>query len=333
MNNLINDWLIYKQHNEGSSEATVVKYKQTIERLVAWSKKQGKNVLELGPDDLENHTGLWAHKEGLTPSARRPMVAAVKGFYAWLKQKGHLTNNPAEDLPYPTAGRKLPTPMQLKSAEKLLMQPDLETFKGVRDAAILSVLIGCGARISGVCSLNVGSLIFYQVKNKEHLAIKVIEKGKKERLIPAPHETRLLIRAYQGHPYLKTIDRTLPNGDEVLFISLRNRNIPAHTYHGENRRIAACSVSAMMLEYGNKAGLPRNELHPHAARHLFGTELTENDINTLTIQAVMGHADANTSAIYAHLAMRKLTDAVLKANPLSKIKTPVSDLARKLNND
>lgn len=333
MNKLVEDWLKYKQHNEGKSEGTVIKYRGILEKLTRWASDHKKDLLQLDTSDLEEFTGLFAHKEGMTPRTRRPMVAAVRGFYAWLSEKRVISGNPAAALPYPTAGKKLPIPMQLGSAEQLLMQPDMDTFKGVRDLAILSVLIGCGLRVSGVVGLNESSLIFYDDLGHENLAIKTLEKGKKERLVPAPHETRLMLRAYLGHPELRHIDRSLPDGDRVLFVSLRNRMVPEHEYYGEARRIAACSIGSMIVEYGERAGIPRSELRPHAARHLLGTELTEDDTNTLTVQAIMGHEDANSSAIYTHLAMRKLNKTIQKSNPLRKIRTPVSDLARKLSHD
>jgi len=333
MNELVEDWLRYKQHNEGRSESTIVKYRGVIEKLVDWSRDNKKEALQLTIEDLEEFTGLFAHREGMSPRARRPMVAAVRGFYAWLHEKGHILEDPATALPYPTAGRPLPVPMQLASAERLMLQPDLDTLKGVRDAAILSVFMGCGLRISGVVGLNESSLILYNEDGRENLAIRTLEKGKKERMVPAPHETRLLIRAYLGHPDLRQIDRSLSNGDRVLFISTRNRTVPEHEYYGEARRISASSIGDMIVKYGEQAGIPRDELRPHAMRHLFGTELTEDDVNTLTVQAIMGHQDANSTEVYTHLAVRKLAKAIHKSNPLSKIRTPVSDLARKLSHD
>ncbi|MCG7588166.1 tyrosine-type recombinase/integrase [Photobacterium sp. OFAV2-7] len=71
---------------------------------------------------------------------------------------------------------------------------------------------------------------------------------------------------------------------------------------------------------------------PHALRHLFGAELAESDASTLQIQALMGHVDLKTSAIYTHIAIRKMTSVLDSGNPLSKIQTPVSALLRELKN-
>ncbi len=82
----------------------------------------------------------------------------------------------------PRVGLALPRAAQLAHAEKLLMQPDLSTFAGVRDAAMLSMLIGCGCRINGLIGLNESQLI-WTTSNlaTERLTIRFCEKGKKER--------------------------------------------------------------------------------------------------------------------------------------------------------
>ncbi len=220
--------------------------------------------------------------------------------------------------------------MTLESAQKLLMQPDLNTLIGVRDAAILALFIGTGIRLSGLLRLNESALQFYRdEKDKERLAVKVREKGKKERLVPVPDEARLLLRAYLGHPELEAIGRTLPDGDRILFVSTKNRGISEDKYH-EERRLSARSVQDMIEGYGKKAGIPRKQLHPHAARHLYGTELAEEKVDLLTRQALLGHADPKSTEIYTQLATRALTRAADKANPLSKIKTPATELAREM---
>ena len=81
-----------------------------------------------------------------------------------------------------------------------------------------------------------------------------------------------------------------------------------------------------MRKHGEAAGIDTNQLHPHAIRHLFGTELTESDVHQAVTQDLMGHTDPRSTQIYTHLATRKLFREIDRANPLSKIKSPVSAL-------
>ena len=326
---LIESFLHWKRYSQGKSEGTCIKYRCYLDRLVEYLPGE---LIEATRDQLEAFVGLEAHKAGMAPRSRRVMVAAVRGFYEWLKREGKLVSNPAETIEYPRSGRRLPNVASLDAAEKLLMAPDLDTFKGVRDAAILAMLIGGGFRVSGVVNLNDSHLIWYRDGEAERLAVRVTEKGNKQRMVPMPAEARLLLRAYLGHPELRGIDRLLEDGDKVLFVSLRNRLVPEHDYRGEARRISAQSIDAMIKLYGERQGIPQEQLHAHALRHLYGTELAESDVDILRRQALMGHADPKTTEIYTHLAMRKISQTVDLASPLGKIKTPVSELLRHIEN-
>ena len=129
---------------------------------------------------------------------------------------------------------------------------------------------------------------------------------------------------------LKKINRDLDKGDRVLFVSVRNRNVRAHEYHGEKRRLNSRSIASMIEKHGRAAGIPREELNPHAMRHLFGTELAEHDVDLLKRQTLLGHVSPSSTEIYTHLALRSLAKVVDKANPLQRINTPVSDIKREM---
>jgi len=329
-NDLINDFLRQLQYNKGRSKLTIKKYKSFLDRLLAWSKKEDLKFLELDIKNLEKFTGTFAHEQGLTPRSRRPLVAAIRGFYKYLLKNKKIQSNPATTLPYPQIGRRLPVAMSIKNAERLVMQPSLETFAGLRDTAIITLFIGTGIRLGGLTGLNESNLVFTSIEGQEWLILKVLEKGEKERLIPVPHEARHLIRAYLAHPDITKIDRTLPTGDKVLFISLGNKNVKPHEYHGERRRMSDSGIQKMIVKHAAAAGLPRNQQHPHSLRHLFGTELAENDVQESVRQALMGHANPASTQIYTHLAARKLAQSVDKANPLNQINTPMTAITKEL---
>lgn len=325
----IDAFLTFKRHNQGKAERTISAYEAALRRLSVFL--DGRDLLDANPDDLELFCGPWLHKQGVLAIARRPYIAAVREFFKWATFTKRIRENPGGQLSYPRAGRKLPRVMSLSSAEKLMYAPDFSTFKGVRDAAIFSVLIGCGMRISGLCGLNQGSLAHAEHQGQARMIIKATEKGNKDRLLPVPREAEMMLRLYLEHPELKPIDRSLADGDQVLFVSIVNNRVRPHEYTGEARRLSAWSIQNMIKTYGEKAGIPPDQLHPHAMRHLYGTELAESDVDLLIRQELMGHADPKHTKIYTHLATRRKLDEIDRAGPLSKIKSPVSDLLGQLN--
>lgn len=325
-------FLTWKEHNEGCAVATVNKYMLFLERLRRFLDESKTPLLEATPEQLHHFTGLYAHSQGISPRSRRPLISAVRGFYAWAHRERLVAVDPAIQIDYPRIGRKVPQGLQREHAEKLLMAPDLETFLGVRDLAIMMLLAGTGIRVSGLTAMNESSLQFLDDEGTQRLIVRVKEKGGHERLIPAPAETLWMMHAYLGHEELQGIDRTLPDGDSVLFVSTKRRNISPAEYFGEARRLSDRAVCAMVEKYGAQLKLPRHLCHPHAFRHLYGTELAESDVDVLKMQALMGHADPKTTEIYVHTAMRKLARVVDQANPLGKIRTPLSDLSKRLRN-
>ncbi|MBI3140985.1 MAG: tyrosine-type recombinase/integrase [Rhodocyclales bacterium] len=327
----IEKFLTFKRHNRGRSERTVQVYRLALGRLAEFLAESGREWRVATHDDLLVFSGIWLHRKGLKdPLSRRPHVAAVREFFRWAAQMGMVANSPAEAIPYPRAGLKLPQVLTLANAEKIMWAPDFATFEGVRDGAMLGLLIGCGLRVSGLVALNQGSVIQEVIDGRPRLMLHVTEKGNKQRRLPVPEQADLLLRLYLDHPALKAIDCALPDGDRVLFVSVRNRTLPEHEYRGEARRLRRRAVLMMVKKYGRDQGIPEDQLHPHALRHLYGTELREDEVDLITRQRLMGHADPKTTAIYDHLAMRKVTRDVDRANPLAKIRTPASDLLQRL---
>lgn len=331
MKSLVKEWLQFKQLNEGRSPETIKKYAYYLGLYHTYCEEHLVNPFELKPGNLEQFTGLYLHQKKLVPQSRRTAVAALKGFYAYLSDNGHIATDPTLTLAYPATAQKIPVAMGLKYFEKLLQSCDLETFTGVRDAAIIALMGGCGFRLAGVVNMNLSHIVSYEHDDSERLAVRVVEKGSKERQVPLPLEAQLFLRVYIGHPELRHINRTLPNGDQVLFVSTQNRLCPPWDYYGENRRISRRTIQKMIKRRGLSAGVPENQSHPHALRHLTGTEYAEEDLDIITRQTLLGHSDPKTTEIYTQLALRKLTKQVDKGNPLSKIATAVTPLINALN--
>lgn len=341
-NSALDTWCTWLEMNNGRATATVTKYRCYLERYATWvidppadpklAPQDTVDPLQPSLADLELFAGLYSHSMKLTPRARRPLVSSLRGFFEWLSSTGKAAGNPAASLVQPKAGRPLPKAMQLHHAEKLLMSPDITTWNGVRDSCILMLFMGCGLRLSGLRRLNESALVWHTDDHRrEALAIRVVEKGERERLQPVPREAAMLLRAYLGHDETRAIPRTLPDGDRVLFVTQHNNTVSPADYYGEARRISATYIQQMVKERCEAVGVPTDVAHPHALRHLFGAELAEDDVSQVTHQTLMGHASADSTEIYSHIAARKLRREVERANPLAKMKGPLLDSLRTLD--
>lgn len=327
----IDAWMEYIQANRGRSKRTAEAYGMALRKLREFL---GRDILEATPDELEAFTGLWLHKRGVVALSRKPYISAIKGFFRWTAWRGITDGDPAGELVHPKTGLVLPETISLANAERLACAPDLGTFTGIRDSAILHVLLGCGLRVSGLVGLNEGDLLEIEVDGRRRLAVRTFEKGGRERRVPVPREAEAVLRVYLGHEELLEIDRAVTDRrgrpDRVLFVSTRNATVTEDRYRGEERRLSRQSVRNLLQKHGTAVGVPESQLHPHAMRHIYGTELTEDEIPTLGVQELMGHADPKSTAVYTALSMRRKTRWVDKASPLAKVRTPVSELLKRL---
>jgi integrase/recombinase XerD len=330
MNNvdLIRDFVTWKQRNQGRSERTAEMYGDTLLRLVRAMDE--RSLLELNAEDLVLFTGPLLHKQGVNALSRRPHIAAIRGFFKWAKRTGHVRADPAATIDYPKHGRKLPRLISLANAEKLMWSIDFSTFHGVRDSAMLGLLIGCGLRISGLLDLTREQIVSTTHEGKPRLCIRTMEKGERQRQIPVPEPAEVMLRVYLEHPALKSIDCLLADGSHLLFVSTKNSGCPEHEFHGARRRLSRKTVAHMIQRRGTKAGIPQDQLHAHAMRHLFGTELAESDIDILQRMDLMGHRNAKSTEIYEQVAMRKRFTIMDSAAPLAKMTTPVSEVLQRL---
>jgi site-specific recombinase XerD len=321
-------FLEFKRHNKNRSLRTIEAYRLALGRMEEFYA--GRDPLEGTRDDLVLFTGIWLHRKGLGPAARRTYVMGVREFYKWLVANRHVKTNVAANIEYPRIPRALPEAMSLASAEKLMFAPDYNTFIGVRDSAMFALLLGCGLRVSGLVGLNESDVLHESIDGRPRLVIRVREKGDRVRKVPVPQDADLMLRVYIDHAELKAIDRQLDDGDRVLFVSTKCPSCPAHEYRGARRRLNRRALARIFAHYGKDLDIPKEHLHPHAMRHLFGAELAESDVDLLVRQMLMGHSDPTSTKIYTDLAIRKLAREADRANPLAKIKTPVSDILKRL---
>lgn len=331
---LVAKWLDWLEHNLGRSTGTVRAYQGQIGRLSAFLAKQYQiSLLEAKRPHLEVFIGAWAHQQGVAIRSRKPIIAAVRRFYAWLKLSEHRDDDPSSYLTYPAIGRPLPKVLPKIHAEDLLKDCDLQTEVGARDAALMGLLIGLGLRVDGVRQLNIGHFHMQQLDSGElQMMLKVTEKGGKERLLPVPSVAQALLGIYLTLPerIAKQDVALLPDGDSVLFLQVNRGPCPLHEWYGEARRLSIRGIQNMLVRRGVKAGVPREFLHPHAMRHFFGTELAERETDLRRIQLLMGHSSLATTTIYLHTSVRKLAQTMHEASPIQHLDFEVAKLVRVL---
>lgn len=334
---LIEEWAQHSEINRGLALSTIEKYKQAAERLKEYLHKNDATFESATHDQIELWAGLVLFKDyKLTAPARKPLIAAIRNLYRYLERRPDkkFQHNPAALIEPPKVGRSHGTQLQLHNLERILHQPDLDTWEGARDLAMLMMLAGTGLRVDTLAKLNTSNIRRTEFKGADRYLIKTRTKGDAEIEVPLPLEAQVALQFYLAHPDTQAIDREIVidnQADNVLFVTRGNRMVKKAKYHGEARRISAKSIDDRIKLYAEKAGIPNVESHAHAFRHLFGTEMAEDDASPFEIQALMGHKDIRSSQVYIHMATRKKTERSDISNPLGKVSTPMSDLAKQFS--
>jgi integrase/recombinase XerC len=286
-----------------ASPHTVSAYVRDVTALTDYVRERRGPAPRLDDiDKLMLRTFLGELSRAVSPSTIGRKLASVRAFFGWLEREGLVRKSPAAALASPKLRRKLPTFLGPDAAAEVMRVP-LETAvspaERVRDAALLEVLYGCGLRVSELVGLDLDHVAF------EREEVRVLGKGKKERLVPLGTKAREAILAYlEQRPELKN-ERTGKQDDRALFLGRRGT------------RLGVRRVQTLVHRYG-ALGAGRSDLHPHALRHTCATHLLEGGADLRAIQELLGHSSLATTQRYTHVSLDQLMRVYDRAHPLAR---------------
>jgi integrase/recombinase XerC len=247
----------------------------------------------IGQSDLR---AFLAHERGRGLGARSlaRRLSSVKSFTRWLADRSGAEATAVLAARGPRYRRKLPRPLAPDAARDLIGQIDLQAradWVAARDVAVVTLLYGCGLRISEALSLRAADHPLSDV-------LRIRGKGGKERLVPVIPVARAAVADYvRLCPFALAAD---PGGP--LFRGARGGPL--------NPRLIAAAV-----EHARAAlGLPATAT-PHALRHSFATHLLAAGGDLRTIQELLGHASLSTTQAYTAVDAARLMDAYRSAHP------------------
>jgi integrase/recombinase XerC len=244
--------------------------------------------------ELRAYLSSLYEKNAKTSIARR--LAALRSFYKFLFRKGLVDSDVAERVPLPRTERRLPRHLSLEETERLLGAPEAGSALGSRNRAILELLYSTGLRVAELASLDTDDLV--AIPEAEGGTIRIVGKGRKERLVVCGSTARAAVAAY--------LDRREEFGPEeeetALFLNARGG------------RLTVRSIERMVETVARAAGLP-GDVTPHTLRHSFATHLLANGADLRVIQELLGHSSLSTTQKYTHLELEQLVREYRSAHP------------------
>ena len=187
----------------------------------------------------------------------------------------------------------------------MLDLPEPDSFSGVRDRAILEIFYGTGIRISELVGLSPKDL------NLEQRSVKVLGKGKKERILPLGKKTIEVIKSYLEFRTEHIKNKKLASYPSGLFLNQRGQTISVR------------GVRKIMNQYIRTNNFSKN-ISPHSLRHTFATHMLEAGADLRAIQEMLGHVSLSTTQKYTHLTVDRLIETYDKAHPRARKKSRTS---------
>ena len=232
--------------------------------------------------------------DGKINATRARHLSAVRTFFRWLGRRHDAGNPQVSLLTTPRAKRPLPRPLKPEEAREVAENiGDVSDTAATqaRDAALFTLLYGCGLRIAEALALNVADAPREGSANP----LRVVGKGQKERIVPVLPVVRQAVAAWlRLHPG--------PDPDAPLFLGVRGK------------RLDAAVAQRTLREFRRLSGLPEHAT-PHALRHSFATHLLAGGADLRSIQELLGHASLSTTQRYTSVDTDRLMEVWRRTHP------------------
>ena len=296
----LKDWLAYLETERRASPRTLEAYGDCVGRYLGFLQQhRGEAVSRedmggVAPAELRAYLAFRRSGDHpLSPRSLSQALSAIRSFHRWLDRRCGVANDALALVRGPRVKPGAPRPVTEDQAAGLILEAaedvDRQAWEAARDEAVLTLLYGCGLRISEALSLKRSDAPLRE-------SLRIVGKGSKERVVPVLPVVRAAIDAY-----VAALPFTLEPG-EPLFRAHRGGPLGPRP------------VQALMQRLRGRLGLP-DSATPHALRHSFATHLLGAGADLRSIQELLGHASLSTTQRYTAVDAAGLLSIYAKAHP------------------
>ena len=295
-------YLNYLSAVKNASEHTLRNYRMDLERFKDFFQTEAKEE-QFAPSKVDKRA-VRAYIAALTTknASKKTILrrlSTLRSFFKFQVKEHLLDHNPLDEIDSPKLAKKIPTPLSYESVERLFEQPDLSSYLGFRDRCIMELFYSSGLRISELAGLNRKDI------DERNFRLRVLGKGKKERIVPITQTSAKWIKDYLNHP-LREQDSTEHKAE------VDNQAVFLNKW---GKRLTVRSIDRRFEGYLKSSGLS-GKITPHTIRHTIATHWLEKGMDLKTIQVLLGHSSLATTTIYTQVSSRLKREVYEKAHPL-----------------
>ncbi|MDP3763590.1 MAG: tyrosine-type recombinase/integrase [bacterium] len=292
----VTDFLDWLDIEKGLSSKSQQNYKNFLQRFFLWLPQQ--NLQDLKPhsltlDYIRQYRLHLSRNLSLKKSTQNYYLIALRSLLTYFSEHG-IDSLPPDKIQLAREKEERQVRfLTLEQLKKLWSAPDISTFHGLRDRAILETFFSTGLRIAELIALNREQIQFPE-NPADELEISIKGKGGRIRTIYFSERTLKWLKEYIG---------TRSDNNDALFVTYRSEKKKK-----DPKRISPRLIQGAIKRYAVKAGISPSLLTPHVMRHTFATFLLSKGVDIRTLQEFLGHKSIAATQIYAHLTSKQLRD-------------------------
>ncbi len=280
----IEAFITYLHNIKKTSPNTEMSYKRDLTKMRIYLELTAglPAVCDVTEENLKKYIGYLERKKFKSSTISRS-VASIKAFYHYLLKEGLVKTDVSECLKAPKVERKAPGILSAEEMEKLLEQPAGDSYKELRDSAMLELLYATGIRVSELIGLKMSDV-------NMHMGFLICRDGDKERMVSFSNEVREALYQY----LTKARDHMAANeARDILFVNCSGTPMSRQGFW------------KLIKGYAKKAGITK-DITPHTLRHTFAAHMVENGTDLKSVQEMLGHSDISTTNMYVRMGRQRV---------------------------
>ncbi len=296
-------FLVFAEKERQYSPNTVKAYGRDLTRFTAFCDAHygGEGAWSWDTVDRTGVRGFLGElqRSGLAKRSASRALSSVRSFYRYLQLNDLVGVNIAKAARVPRIDKRLPTPLGRQQMDDLFdlaeARASEDDFVALRDLAMLELFYATGMRLAELSGLDLDRLDLLGDQ------VKVLGKGRKERIVPLGSKASRALRRY------------LPVRDQAVEEQGRSVHLPAVFVGRRGRRLTARTVQRRMQALFAAVG--EDDASVHSLRHTFATHLLDAGADLRAVQELLGHASLSTTQIYTHTSVERLKKVYRDAHP------------------
>ena len=271
---------------------SVAWYRHILRALAEFLGARGAHALsDVTPALLREHlTGL--RRAGQASETVFRTYGGLRCAFRFWKREGVLQDNPMERVERPRREHVRIRPFSPEQAARLIDMPDTRGVYGLRDRAMMMLMLDSGLRISELLSLDAGRVDWL------NCSVTVMGKGRKERSVPFSAKT----------------------GQALLEYAQARSKGPVKSgqfFLGKTGKpMCRSKARKLLLRYGRAAGIEGVRISPHTLHHTFAVLYIRNGGDSFSLQEILGHSTLEMTRRYVNLASRDVAEQHKKFSPM-----------------